>query len=269
MFAEPTINDFQDNIRWHLDRALTDAVKALTRVKAEAVKTQALHSSRAVILTIEAVKKEFDVGIEKALGELRRTIRTTKLDRDELRQATMQCLMNFAESAKAITGADQFRTMVRAGEIDKRLGARAEIDKRLELFDQDLQFMMRQFDVGLFNPQEPEVPQASNAININKMIGGAIQQGSPHATQIAEINVSAARAALAKFEAALPQETKSQAMPDIQTIRAQLSKPKPSHVIIQEAGKSLRNIVEGIGAGLMAPALATAALALWSALGLG
>lgn len=56
---------------------------------------------------------------------------------------------------------------------------------------------------------------------------------------------------------------------DVQSIRAQLSKPLPTKSIVHEAGKSLRGIVEGIGAGVLTPGAVAAATALWSALGLG
>jgi hypothetical protein len=56
---------------------------------------------------------------------------------------------------------------------------------------------------------------------------------------------------------------------DLHTIAAQLSKTSPSLVVLQEAGRSLRNIVEGVAAGLMTPGVLAAATALWIALGLG
>jgi hypothetical protein len=58
-------------------------------------------------------------------------------------------------------------------------------------------------------------------------------------------------------------------MADVKTIKAQLAKPSPNRVIVQEAGKSLRNVVEGIGGGLLTPTAQTAAAALWGLLGLG
>jgi len=104
----------------------------------------------------------------------------------------------------------------------------------------------------------------------------AIQQGSPGAKQTVEItlNVESVTNALAGFAsaiatAALPPKTVEELKGDIHTIRAQLQKPSPSRLIIQEAGKSLRNVVEGMTGGMLAPAVTTAAAALWSALGLG
>jgi len=68
--------------------------------------------------------------------------------------------------------------------------------------------------------------------------------------------------------AGLPAKTADELMTDVRTIRAQLEKPSPSRLIIQEAGKSLRHVVEGIAGGMLTPAMMTAASALWSVLGL-
>jgi hypothetical protein len=79
---------------------------------------------------------------------------------------------------------------------------------------------------------------------------------------------------LTSFESAIATagllaKTVEELMGDVETIRAQLQKPSPSRLIIQEAGRSLRNVVEGMTGGMLAPAVTTAAAALWSALGLG
>jgi hypothetical protein len=107
MFAEPTINDFLDNVRWHLKKAATNAGRAVAAVQAQLAAKGALQSGRAIISIFDAVRKEFDGGIDTALGELKRTIDRTKLDRSELRQMTMQCLENFAIEMKGLTKADQ------------------------------------------------------------------------------------------------------------------------------------------------------------------
>jgi hypothetical protein len=115
-----------------------------------------------------------------------------------------------------------------------------------------------------------------NTINAKQIIGSPIQQASPHATQSAHLtfNVETAREALKAFETAiqnarLPAETLAELTPDIETIRAQLAKPSPSKLIIQEAGRSIRNVCEGIAGGMLTPAVVSAATTLWSILGLG
>jgi hypothetical protein len=116
----------------------------------------------------------------------------------------------------------------------------------------------------------------NNSITIGNMTGSAIQQGSPGANQTVEFKLEAhaVQSALAAFESAvtsagLPSPKAAELMADVQTIKSQLAKPSPSTLIVQEAGKSLRNVVEGIAGGMLTPAVTAAAVALWSALGLG
>lgn len=115
-----------------------------------------------------------------------------------------------------------------------------------------------------------------NTINAKQIIGSAVMQDSPQATQsmASTFESEAVRDALRVFEAAIqganvPPAIRDELAADVETIRAQLKKPSPSQNIVREAGKSLRNIVEGIGAGLLTPSIINAASALWSALGLG
>jgi hypothetical protein len=262
MFAEPHMNDFLDNIRWHLQRA---ADRGRTAVEELLAKPGTLGSPRAALMIFDAVRKEYDAGIETALGELKRCARIAKLDRRELRQATVQCLENFRLEMKSITQSDKYRSF-----------GNPTVEK-LDDFDQHLKFIVRQFDVGFLNPAEPEVPNVSdNSINIGSMHGSAIQQGSPHATQISHFNLNKdqARVALGALETALASlklsgEIRDDISAELTTIRAQLSKSSPSHAILQQAGQSLRNVIEGITASLMTPAVIATAPALWSALNLG
>src|SRR5438477_9306079 len=122
MFVEPTINDFLDNVQWHLKNAADNAARAVNSVLRGLNSKGALHSGRAIILTFEAIRKDFDAGIETALGELKRTIGRTTLDRKDLRLATLSCLENFALQMKALTKADQYRSLS-AQAIDERLVA--------------------------------------------------------------------------------------------------------------------------------------------------
>jgi hypothetical protein len=124
--------------------------------------------------------------------------------------------------------------------------------------------------------EEPPTPEIQNAITIGTMTGSTIQQGSPAATQNVRftLHIEAVRSAVEIFENALqgtklPAAALGDITADVQTIKAQLSKPSPSIAILKEAGKSVRNVMEGIGAGILTPAAAAAAAGLWAALGLG
>ncbi len=247
MFADPTINDYVDNIRWHLDKALRGI----------------LSSSMTVMRVIGDVKKEFDVGVEAALGELRRAVSKTRLDPQELRQATAQCLANFAIATKGVAAFTRIDVHVP--------GAFEKWEKELNA---DLAFKLRQFDVGFLIPNEPEVPQVSNAINIGSMTNSAVQQGSPGATQSQSvaIKIDEAKAAIAALEAGhgelkLPAEQLSDFRNDLATIRAQLAKAAPSHSIVREAARSVRTIAEGAVGGMLTPSIMTALAALGKATG--
>src|SRR6476620_7696774 len=102
MFAEPTINDFLQLIDWHISKAQDRASQAVNQVRREAAARGTLNSGGTVIFGVQAVRKEFDSGVEAVLGELKRTIQTTKLDSDKLRESAEQRLTNFAIAAKAV-----------------------------------------------------------------------------------------------------------------------------------------------------------------------
>src|SRR5580704_5959727 len=120
MFAQPTINDFLDNLRWHLAQAMKRAQASKAKILSEHASRGILQSSMTYQRVFEAVRQEFDAGIKTAFGELKRAIRITNLHRAELRQATVQCLENFALQVKAMVGADQFRRLVGNADNDLR-----------------------------------------------------------------------------------------------------------------------------------------------------
>jgi hypothetical protein len=266
VYAEPTIQDFLELIDWHIREALDRATQSVNQVRGKASGHGRLNSGTTVILSVEAVRKEFDSGVEAVLGELKRVARKTKLDREDLRQNAFGRLENFITAAKAVAQTPEASSFSKETKLDERLAA----------FDQHLQFAKRQFDVGLLESAEPEAPPVTNAINIGSMTNSAIQQGSPGAKQTVgfTLNIASASTALTSFESAigsvdLPPKTVDEVKADVETIRAQLAKTSPSRLIIQEAGKSLRNIVEGIAGGMLTPTVTAAAMALWSALGIG
>jgi hypothetical protein len=220
VFAKPTINDFLALADWHIAKAQDRAGRAVAEVRAKASAAGGFNSGGTVMFSVEAARKEFDACIDAVLGELKRVIRITDLDRKDLRDLAVQRLMQFASAAKVISQADQFRSA--------NPGVSKYIDEQFTAFDQHLTFAVRQFDVGFFDPQEPEVPQVSNSITIGSMAGGAIQQGSPGANQSAQItvNVQTVADALTSFVAAiegagLPSNTMGELMADVHTIKAQ------------------------------------------------
>jgi hypothetical protein len=194
MFSEPTINDFLDNVKWHLAKAADRAGRAVASTQGLLASKGGLNSGRAIIMIFDAVRTEFDAAIDTVFGELKRTINRTHLNRGDLRQAAVSCLENFAIEMKALTNADQYRSL-----------AAQAVDERLTAMDRHLAFAIRQFDTGFIDPSEPERPNVNNSINIGTMTGSAIQHGSPGATQSIQFNlkIDEARSALAAFESAM------------------------------------------------------------------
>ena len=272
MFAEPTQNDFLDCIRWHLNQAAERAKSAVQRVESEHTAKGRYQSGSTIIRVIEEARKEFDAGISAALSELSRTIRISKLDRSMLRQLAVQSLQQFSIVMKEVVQPDKLKSFGSgSGTLHKT------VDERLAAFDQHLQFMVRQYDVGFFSPAEPEAPpMTNNSINIATMTGSTIQQGSPGATQAVEfrLSIETVSSALNTLESELKtismdDRVKAELTADIATIKAQLSRPLPSTTIMQEAGRSVRKVVEGIAVGVLTPKFIAAVTALGAALGIG
>jgi len=268
MLAKPTIEDFARLLDWHLDKAAAAAEREFKAITTRRNAEGRYRSGGTVTEVFEAVHSEFDKGVHAALGELTRIASKTVLDRHHMRRLTEEGLRRFAERCKGATRPATLRTFAPAGPIDQRLAK----------FDTDLEHHLRQFDVGFLEVFEPEVPPIMSASIIAHNVSGvAIQQGTAHSTQhvAGEINIPQARLAIAAFEHALEDAStlavdRNEINGDLNTIKAQLSKTSYSKAIVIEAGRSLRNLVEGaISNALMPPALANAAAALWKALGLG
>jgi hypothetical protein len=104
-----------------------------------------------------------------------------------------------------------------------------------------------------------------NIINIQSMVNSSIQQASPGATQTATYNSSDLKGlgtildeltnSLSGLK--LSEQSNAELRADITAINAQLVSPNPKGVIIKEAGKSIRNILEGTTGSLIAAGLAT------------
>ena len=266
-FAEPTLEDFDAWLAWHLDKSVESARQKIGKVTSEHAARGISRSGITITRTFTVAHEEFDVGLDTALGELKRAIRITSLDKQRLREITTERLQSYAEAMKAATGADKMRTW--AG------NALTHIDDRLAVFDERLSFTLRQFDVGFLDAAEPEVPLSMlNSINVGHMSGGAVQQGTVQSSQsLSTINIQAAAAAVKEFEdelqkASLPSDVFGELKGDLDTVKAQLSKPAPSKAVLTEAGRSLRNVIEGATGGMLAPGALTAGAALLKALGL-
>ncbi len=101
-----------------------------------------------------------------------------------------------------------------------------------------------------------------HTLNIHSSSVGSVQQAGEGATQtvVVHFNANAVQRALDEFIVALnaskvSDEIRSAAMIELETIRPQLKKATPSVSIVREGLRSLRNIVEGVAAGVLATKL--------------
>jgi hypothetical protein len=265
MFSEPTINDHLDKTRRSLAAEIDALQSSLAGIYSDHAARGILTSSMTVQRVWAETVKSGVAGIEIALRELQRTIQSTKLNPKELRDHTVNELENFRLQLEAI-GREKSSNVV-------QVGMEAFVDRENAKLREDLRYMIRQFDVGFFQPSQGEAKMTTNnSITVHSLVGN-ISQNSPNSTQSTNIDVGDLRYALASFSealkaAALPSEKLDEILSDVATIHAQLSKQSPSGGIIQEAGKSIRNVIEGVAAGLLTPQVSITAVALFRAVGL-
>jgi hypothetical protein len=103
MFAEPTINDFRENVRWHLAEAMTRAQGSIAAIKADHASRGILQSGMTYQRIFATVRDEFDAGTRTALGELKRAVRATKLDRKTRRKRSFVQILFEAYRASSST----------------------------------------------------------------------------------------------------------------------------------------------------------------------
>lgn len=135
------------------------------------------------------------------------------------------------------------------------------IKQEMRLIREGLEHDLRDFQAQLWRPrsQGKAASVTHNTVHVHGSTVGSIQQAGDNATQLATVhlNVGAVQTALDEFVSALdhsgvPDEIRSAAMIEIETIRPQLKKPTPNASIVREGLRTLRNIVEGVAAGLLA-----------------
>src|ERR1035437_4650951 len=103
MFTEPTINDYIDLIR----APLTDALDHLrTSVRTIENTTSRGQTGNRVSQILQRGKQDFETAAVSTFQELRRVVNSTKLDRKQLRDLTVQELTNFLMGVKAVIDPD-------------------------------------------------------------------------------------------------------------------------------------------------------------------
>lgn len=146
-----------------------------------------------------------------------------------------------------------------------------EIERQTVPIRENLDRDLRDFKAGL-EASRSNGGFGNNTINIHSSNVGAVQQAGEKSvlTATVTLNAQAVQSALEDFafnlqSSDLTDDAKSAAMIEVETIRPQLKKASPNTSIIQEGLHSLRNILEGVAAGV----LATKLMALLATAGMG
>lgn len=133
---------------------------------------------------------------------------------------------------------------------------------------------VRKFELAA-NGNNRSFPGATyNIIKATSIVGG-IQQGQGHLKQENTVTLSTGeiQSAIDRLRSVLEQFGPDDLLPkvddDLRTIEAQLRKEQPNVTIVQEAGKSVRTIMEGAVGGMLSQPLAHALANVAVALGLG
>jgi hypothetical protein len=105
-----------------------------------------------------------------------------------------------------------------------------------------------------------ENPVPHQTINVGQMHGSSIQQGSPGSTATINFNTPDVQKVIQTIKGGIAdipmsEEAKGDIELDIETVERQLSSPRPRLPIVRESLRSMRAILEGVVAGLMADGL--------------
>jgi hypothetical protein len=132
-----------------------------------------------------------------------------------------------------------------------------------------LESRVRTIELGI--TAKPAVQSVTTNNVTAETILGPILQGGSHSTQsaVTTINAAAVAEALGELRGQLPQDLQQAIEHDAEAIRRQLAGAEPNRTILQEAGKSIRNIVEGAVGGALGGAIPTGLPLLLAAMGLG
>ena len=142
--ADPTLNDFLDLIRPELEKSVERFRRSVRAIEnREAARG---ISGNLISAVLDAAKEALETAVIGTFREVRRISATARLDRNELRNLTVQALTNFLEAIKAITAPERLKQLAAGSH-----GVAQLIDKHIRDLDGSLALMIRQMDTGLLN----------------------------------------------------------------------------------------------------------------------
>lgn len=149
-FDVPTTNDFLAQLRMQIDRALDRFRRAKLAIDSEVASAGATGSSRQALLLLDAMDEHIEKGVAVLLGELRRATNYPELDAVELRSLIGPRL---DELVSGIIAACRFSAATRNLQNPQ---FQAMVDARTAKARSNVQFWLRQFDIGWDEPVDPE-----------------------------------------------------------------------------------------------------------------
>jgi hypothetical protein len=140
-----TSDDFTAWLRFHLTEATKECLVAINTMRSEWSAKGSLGSGRYPIYLFETVELGFRKGIDLALGECQRAKRISTIDPATLRRLTEEELKSFLTRMKEPLTNGSLTP-------DNKLTLASHLPK----LDEHLAFALRQFDIGLLAPPEPD-----------------------------------------------------------------------------------------------------------------
>lgn len=259
--ASSPIDAYRNWVEDELRKRLDQIARNNSRIAGKAAAAGAFNSSRTALLMERETLERFEAAVDEVIGMLKLAQRKMKPMSHQLRTISEERLREFMVQVKAD---HHIRTVTMP--VVRTTGP--------DRFEAALQISLDRFDHDLHDVEEPR-SAPSAIINVTgDMIGNAIQQNSPGASQQAQFNANDAFKALEVFETAVKEAgmTHRQEVAitaSLALLKDEVRKSEPDSGAIRTIGKSIRGITESVVATGVGAAIAPYATKLWAALGLG
>jgi hypothetical protein len=254
---------FEERMTRHLAKMCHAVDVELNGLHGEAIKTNAQHNSRSIFPKLAAVQQCVELAAENVLTEAKSLVDEA---RRQGKNAPDLWLEATAEKARLVLVANVEALYALNWRMDANLlsGVTSAIQDSRKNSLEWVNGQVDDFERDIWRPK-PRPPSGGTIITNNTVhIGGdnsaVIQQAGDHAQQQVTMGLDAAAIgqALDAFAAAiasanLSADTATEIDAEIQTIKAQLTKPKPSFEIIRIATGAIGSVVAGVGANLLTP----------------
>ncbi len=264
---EPDLVDYLAVRRKELEQALHDSRNG---VLAQASARGTIGSGGTHKLCIGGMERVLDQ-YTADLSELTAQWAGERLPEKRIREIITDHLRQSVEElATAETACGVLNRGIRDGTLDAINGIVSQTKTRVLA-------RVRQFELGADRSKSAAPSALVQIVHAQNIIGGVVQAGG-NATQSNTVQLSAETIGasldhLLTLVAAAAPELRAEIEHDAATIQSQLKKPQPNPTIVQEAGRSIRTVLEGAVGGVLAtamtPGLAQAITAFGAAVGLG